>query len=210
MSRGTLRTLAAQETLFRACNLQTVSFLSVQWARAAYCQNKVPKRRDIKDLRDKAGEMRGAVAGLCLRKIKALQSGGMMDGWESFIHQGLFTSPLNRPSLPLPAPPFKGASHWFDLRLHTGSNHCRDGSHGGAFMWVTRETYGAIRQSSYPLVKVFRSCWICVFSLCYGAAVATRHLPRNVSPHIVHPSSTAQSRKHVNLTAHCLFGWNEA
>lgn len=54
----------------------------------------------IKDWRDKAGEMRGAVAGLCLQKIKALQDGRMMDGRESFIHQGLFTSPLNRPTMP--------------------------------------------------------------------------------------------------------------
>lgn len=43
--------------------------------------------------------MRSAVAGLCLRKIKALQDGRMMDGRESFIHQGLFTSPLNRPTM---------------------------------------------------------------------------------------------------------------
>ncbi|KAI9519439.1 hypothetical protein NQZ68_027620 [Dissostichus eleginoides] len=44
-----------------------------------YRKNKVPKRRDIRGLRDKAGEMRGAVAGLCLQKIKALQDGRMMD-----------------------------------------------------------------------------------------------------------------------------------
>lgn len=110
----TLRELIAQESLphlppppalLGAFNLQTVSFLPVQWECVAGCRNKVPKRRDIKDLRDKAGEMRGAVAGLCLPKIKALQVGRMMDGRESFIHQGLFTSPLNRPTMPrLPLP----------------------------------------------------------------------------------------------------------
>lgn len=86
------------------------------------CSNKVPIRRDIKDLRDKTGEMgwgggrRGGEsteAGLCLWKIKALQSGRMMDGWESFIHQCLFTSPLSRPSLRLPALPLKGQAAWF-------------------------------------------------------------------------------------------------
>lgn len=62
-----------------------------------------PNEGILKDLRDKVGETKGggAVAGLCLQKIKALQDGRMMDGRESFIHQGLFTSPLNRPTMPI-------------------------------------------------------------------------------------------------------------
>lgn len=63
--------------------------------------NKVPKRRDvIKDWRDKADRARATVAGLCLQKIKALQDAGMMDGHKPFIHQSLFTSPLNSPAVP--------------------------------------------------------------------------------------------------------------
>lgn len=81
--------------------------------------------------------MRGAVAGLCLLKIKALQDGRMMDGRRSFIHQGLFTSPLKQASHaepPSPRSALKGPAVWFDPSSVPAPIAAGDGSHGRAYM----------------------------------------------------------------------------